>query len=128
MDAQSCYLGRMSNPAVDQPFWALVQAVVAQGRHATPDARRDRVIFGHSTLAECRSYAASRGWSVVGHRLDLLVQQSVEATFAVVARNQFGELLAITPVGIDGQLGMGIINLSTAAAEFAIVPALGGTN
>ena len=87
---------------------------------------REQMIFGHATLADSLRYVAGQGWTVVGHRLDLLINPTLTVTFAVLARDQRGDFLAVTPVEMEGQCGMGIVNLCTAEAHFESLGAPGG--
>jgi hypothetical protein len=72
-------------------------------------------------LIDCLRYVSERHWTVVGHKFELLVSNSETVTIAVLARDERGHFLAVSPIHLDGQLGMGVIDLTTADAYFAQV-------
>jgi hypothetical protein len=64
-------------------------------------------------------YCAEQDWVVVGHQLRLLVRPGETVMIAVLARDQRGHFLAVSPLDLDGKPGVGIIDLNTAEARFA---------
>jgi hypothetical protein len=74
-----------------------------------------------STLAtyDAIRYCAEQHWVVVGHEFRLLVRPGETIMIAVLARDQRGHFLAVSPVDLDGEPGVGIIDLNTAEARFA---------
>ena len=108
----------MTTPSQAPTLHEIFRALIAQQRLDVPYPHRERMIFGHSTLGDCLRYVIGRGWTVVGHRLDLLVEPNLTVTFAVLAWNQGGDFLAVTPVELEGRLGFGIVNLASAEADF----------
>jgi hypothetical protein len=70
-------------------------------------------------------YCAEQHWIVVGHQFRLLVRPGETIMVAVLARDQRGHFLAVSPVDLDGKPGVGIIDLNTAEARFAQFAASG---
>ena len=71
------------------------------------------------TPCEAIRYCAEQRWVVVGHELKLLVRPGETVMIAVLARDQRGHFLAVSPLDLDGKPGVGIIDLNTAEARFA---------
>jgi hypothetical protein len=71
------------------------------------------------TPYEALRYCAEQHWVVVGHQLRLLVRPGETVMIAVLARDQRGHFLAVSPLDLDGKPGIGIIDLTTAEARFA---------
>ena len=63
-------------------------------------------------------YCAEHDWVVVGHQLRL-VRLGETVMIAVLARDQRGHFLAVSPLDLDGKPGIGIIDLNTAEPRFA---------
>jgi hypothetical protein len=64
-------------------------------------------------------YCAEQHWVVIGHQLRLVVRPGETVMVAVLARDQRGHFLAVSPLDLAGKPGVGIIDLNTAEARFA---------
>lgn len=71
------------------------------------------------SAAEVEAYCRGEGWSVVGYDLRLLLKPGETARVAVLAKDRRGHFLAISPLKLEGNIGLGIIDLDTAEARFA---------
>lgn len=92
---------------------------------AGPDTAPGEVINAFDVAAYCHK----QGWVVVGYDLRLLIRADETARVAILARDTQGHFLAISPVRLNGTVGLGIIDLLTADAQFApLSVALGRRN
>ncbi len=64
-------------------------------------------------------YRAERRGDVVGYELKLVVRLGETVTVAVLVRDHRGHFIAVTPMDLGGEAGVGIIDLNTAMARFA---------
>jgi hypothetical protein len=75
--------------------------------------------MGVITPFDIALWCQHQGWMVVGHNLDLVVRQGETVRVAIIAKDERDHFIAVSPVTIEGQLGIGIIDLVTAEARFA---------
>ena len=71
------------------------------------------------TVTDVLRYCAQQQWVVVGHDLKLVVRPGETVMVAVLARDRQGHFLAVSPVRLAGEGGVGIIDLNTAQARIA---------
>ena len=64
-------------------------------------------------------YCRGQGWSVVGYKVELLVREGETVRVAVLALDRRGHFLAVSPIALAYEPGIGIIDLTTAEASFA---------
>lgn len=115
----------MSSRFESPPLDVMIQALAKEQRQALHDEARSQIGLG-GAASYCLRYVADQHWTVVGHQFQLLVSTAETVTVDVLARDKRGDFLAISPVELDGQFGIGIVNLCTAEAHFARMPGITG--
>ncbi len=78
------------------------------------------------TPLDALHHCVDRHWAVVGYELKLLVRMGETVTVAVLARDDKGHFVAVSPLDQNGQMGFGIIDLNTAEARFEALAGLDG--
>jgi hypothetical protein len=76
-------------------------------------------------VSDALRYCEQQHWIVVGHELKLIIRPGETVMIAVLARDQRGHFLGVSPLDLGGKPGIGIIDLNTAEATFAESPISG---
>jgi len=71
------------------------------------------------TVVDVTLWCREKGMVVIGHNLELLIGEGKTVKVAVLARDRRDHFIAVSPITIEGQQGLGVIDLVTAEASFA---------